>query len=241
MSVNLCIDIGNSRVKMALFEKDAISQFVVFEGFRETDILQWIGNIVFERGIYSSVLKSIPEWLLSISNKENVIKLEAGLKIPLKINYKTPETLGSDRIAAMVGAIALYPNSNLLIVNAGTCVTYDLVNKLYEFIGGNIAPGLDMRWKAMHEFTSSLPRVKEIDPNADLLGIDTLTALQNGGLQGIIFEIEGYFNNLINNYSNLICIITGGSAPFLVNHLKIGNFAEPYLVLKGLNSILNYQ
>lgn len=241
MVSNICIDIGNSRIKLAIIENDSVIHFAKFEHNDSSKIIEWVEDKIFDRGIYSTVLKEIPEWLQSISQKCPLVRLSPDLKIPLQIRYKTPETLGSDRIAGMVAALSQFPNENLLIVNAGTCVTYDLVNNQHEFLGGNIAPGLDMRWRAMHEFTASLPRIKEINLESGLLGFSTLTAIQNGGLQGIVLEIEGYFGRLLVNYADIKCILTGGYAPYLVNHLKIGIFAEPYLVLKGLNTILNYQ
>lgn len=241
MAANLCIDIGNSRIKLAILENDEVIHFRIFEHGMDAEIKAWLENAKFERGIYSTVLKTVSDWIITLSQKFNIIKLSKDLKIPLTIQYKSPESLGADRIAAMVGAMGIYSDNNILVVNAGTCITYDLVNENQEFVGGNIAPGLEMRWKAMHEYTDSLPLVQIIDRPSGFLGSDTLTALQNGGLQGVILEIEGYFGSLKHIYSDLKCILTGGSAPFLVNHLKIDNFAEPYLVLKGLNTILKYQ
>lgn len=241
MELNLSIDIGNSRVKLALFESDEIKHFEVFDLGKESEIIKWLESISFKSGIYSNVLKEDPYWINSILRRHHLIKLNAETPKPLVIQYKTPMTLGSDRIAAMVGAASLCPKTDLLVVNAGSCVTFDLVNSNLEFIGGNIAPGLGMRWKAMHQFTANLPRVQSIDMESGFLGTTTMSALHNGGLQGIVLEIEGYYGRLRQNYRDLKCIITGGTAPYLVNQLKIDNFAEPYLVLKGLNTILKYQ
>ncbi|MBK6546881.1 MAG: type III pantothenate kinase [Saprospiraceae bacterium] len=241
MGRNLCIDIGNSRIKMALFEEGKVQNFSVFNDHSDNDISKWISANNFEKAIYSSVIKSSPPWLNLLSANVELLQLNAAVKTPLKIHYKTPETLGSDRVAAMVGAMSFSENMPLFVVNAGTCITYDLVNQHAEFVGGNIAPGLDMRCKAMHTFTERLPEIKFHDPGSSFLGYDTISAMQNGALQGVVLEIEGYYNKLKKNYLELKCIITGGNAAFLVNHLKIGIFAEPYLVLKGLNTILNYQ
>ncbi len=241
MALNLCIDIGNSRIKMALFENDVLIQFSVFEHNDEPKIKEWLANKSISKGIYSSVIKANPAWLYSIHQKDKLIKLDSNIKTPLKNHYKTPLSLGTDRVAAMVGAISQFPSENLLVVNAGSCVTFDLVDKNHVFIGGNIAPGLGMRWKAMHQFTANLPRVLNLDSDLGFLGNTTMSALHNGGFQGIVMEIEGYFDRLKQDNADLKCIITGGTAPFLVNQLKIDNFAEPYLVLKGLNNILNYQ
>jgi type III pantothenate kinase len=241
MTKNLCIDVGNTRIKLAIFENNQLIQFGSFNHFQQDEIVDWIANNPFEKGIYSSVLKTHPDWLNQILEEPGISAFNDKLKSPLIIQYKSPESLGRDRIAAMVGAIMKFPENPVLVINAGTCITYDLVNKTWQFVGGNIAPGLEMRWQAMHEYTSALPRVYEADQGTGFLGFDTKTALFNGGFQGIILEIEGYYRQLSMEYSGLKCIVTGGTAPFLVNHLKIDNFAEPYLVLKGLNTILNYQ
>ncbi len=241
MQVNLCIDIGNSRIKMAMMEEDRIRHFGIFEHDRIAELEQWLSEQEFERAIYSSVLQEDPSWLISLKKAQSIIKLDAQLKLPITIYYKTPESLGSDRIAALTGAVDLHPNKNILIVNAGTCITFDLITENHEFSGGNISPGLDMRWRAMHEFTAALPRVTQIDHQNGILGKSTFEALQKGALLGLVYEIEGYYSHLKSIYPELCCIITGGAATFLVNQLNFDNFAEPYLVLKGLNTILNYQ
>ena len=138
----------------------------------------------------------------------------------------------------MAGGRLLDLESAILIVNTGTCVTYDVLSADGEFLGGNIAPGLEMRWKAMHAFTSSLPLVNPQHAVESFLGHSTVTALENGGFQGLLMEIEGYFYRLRDNYPGLKCVLTGGSAHKFVNQLKIDIFADPYLVLKGLNHIL---
>ncbi len=241
MADNLCLDIGNSRVKMALIHEGKVKQYAVYWNREESNILKWLDDAEFGKAIYSSVLAQEPDWLTAFKTKRNLIKLSSNTKLPLKIHYKTPETLGTDRIAAMAGAQSLYGKTALLVVNAGTCITYDLINNQAEFVGGNIAPGLEMRCKAMHDYTAALPLIKVHDPGNSFIGYDTITAMENGALQGIVLEIEGYFNRLRKNYHDLNVVLSGGNAAFLVNHLKISIFAEPYLVLKGLNTILDYQ
>jgi type III pantothenate kinase len=241
MELNLCIDIGNSRIKMALMEDDIIRHFGIFEHQRVAEIEHWLAEQEFAKAIYSSVLLEEPQWLMDFRKNHEVIRLNIDLKLPFSIFYKTPESLGADRIAALTGAISLYPDHNILVVNAGSCITFDFINKKKEFHGGNISPGLDMRFRAMHEFTAALPRVTHIEHQSQIFGNTTFEALQKGAHQGLIFEIEGYYNLLKLQNPDLICVITGGSASFLVNQLKIDNFAEPYLVLKGLNTILKNQ
>ncbi|HEX5626329.1 MAG TPA: type III pantothenate kinase [Saprospiraceae bacterium] len=241
MTSNLCIDIGNTRVKMAVIQDNHFRDYTVYDRNQIREARDWIANQVFQNAIYATVLKEDPSWLEELRAKVPVTRLSSASKIPLNMYYKSPETLGADRIAAMVAAKSQFPEVPLLVINAGTCITYDLVNAAGDFVGGNIAPGLEMRWRAMHEFTASLPLIRPHDPGLSFLGYNTVTAMENGGVQGVVLEIEGYFYRLRKNYSELKCVITGGNAPFLVNHLKIGIFAEPYLVLKGLNIILNYQ
>ncbi len=239
MKSRLCIDIGNTRVKLAIFRDGNLLHFSSFMHNETEGILKFISEHPFDSAIYASVIKENLEWLHSLASEFPVHRLSLSSKIPLKLDqYLTPESLGADRIAAMAGGRMLDLDAAILIVNTGTCVTYDVLSANGEFIGGNIAPGLEMRWKAMHAFTSSLPLVNPQHAVESFLGHSTVTALENGGFQGLLMEIEGYFYRLRDNYPGLKCVLTGGSAHKFVNQLKIDIFADPYLVLKGLNHIL---
>lgn len=240
--MNLCIDIGNTLIKCALFDGDTISKNEIFEQHEDTEILKWIQSLSFHKFIFSTVKKKKATWLEKINSDVPSTQLSTKLKLPIDIsNYHSSATMGTDRIAAMAGAVNVIPDCDLFIVNAGTCVTYDLVTKSKVFIGGNIAPGLHMRLKAMHDYTDALPLVNKIIEEPGFLGSGTESALFYGAYEGIALEIEGYFQKISQDYPSVKCIITGGNSSSLVNRLKIDIFAEPFLVLKGLNTILNYQ
>lgn len=239
MRRSLCIDLGNSRVKLAIFHDKTLHNYSSFN-YADSDLIQeWLGAHEYEHCIYSSVVLPIPDWLREMEHRQKVLPLDSGCKLPLQLDhYETPATLGTDRIAALAGGFQLHLNAHLLIINAGSCMTYDLLNSDGKFMGGNISPGLEMRYRAMHEFTSRLPLVNPLHPGDRLLGTNTSEALENGGYFGLVFEIEAYFLKLSENYQGLKCVLTGGNAHKLVNRLKIDIFADPYLVLKGLNYIL---
>ncbi len=163
--------------------------------------------------------------------------LDHTLNFPFKINYHTPETLGRDRIAGIAGAWKLFKKENTLVGDLGTCNTYDFITKTGKYIGGNIAPGLNMRLVAMDKFTDKLPYVEPIS-NDHLMGLSTTEALQNGAVKGIILEIEGYIKHLKSEFGPINVILTGGDSAFFAKHFKKKIFAEPNLVLIGLNQIL---
>ena len=235
MKYNLCIDIGNTNIKAGVFHGDTLLENI--QG--EDSIAATMSRYDIQSCIVSSVRKNIPAAIEKIKGKvKRFIMLDANSPLPIKINYKTPETLGKDRVAAAVGAYKLFPGKNVIIVDAGTCITYDFLDKDGVFQGGNIAPGIHMRAKAMHEFTSVLPEV-EIKENRDILGKSTTEALQNGALLGTFWEISAFIQEIKDKYGDSLTIFTGGDAKYFVNKIKKPIFANSNLVLIGLNEILN--
>ena len=168
-----------------------------------------------------------------------VIRLTHETPVPIKNLYKTPETLGADRLAAVIGANAIRPNRDLLIIDAGTCITFDFIDKHGQYHGGNISPGMEMRLKALHAFTAKLPEVTA-DGETPTYGDSTETAIRAGVYHGIAFEIEGYIRQLQKNYPQLLVFLTGGDRFSFDTNLKSSIFADSFLVLKGLNRILAY-
>jgi len=190
--------------------------------------------------ILSSVRKKDPPLLEFLHGKfERFIELTSETPIPLTNLYLTPATLGYDRLASAVGANNIYPGSNVLVIDIGSAITIDFVNDNNEYTGGNISPGMEMRFKALNEYTANLPLEKPQE-NIETLGTNTASAIVNGVQNGIIFELDGYINQLTEIYSNLKVIITGGDADFFVKKLKSTIFADSNLILKGLNKILEY-
>ncbi|MBQ2098215.1 MAG: type III pantothenate kinase, partial [Bacteroidales bacterium] len=167
------------------------------------------------------------------------MELTPDTRIPIVNRYSTPKTLGNDRLAAAVGATVMFPWGNSLIIDVGTAITYDYVKDGCEYLGGNISPGIDIRLRALHDYTSRLPLIDDPQPT-ETFGLSTREAISNGVVMGVIHEIEGYVSDFEKKNVNSNIILTGGGSIYLSKKLKITIFAEPNLVNIGLNRILNY-
>ncbi|MEN0004384.1 MAG: type III pantothenate kinase [Bacteroidota bacterium] len=239
--MNLAVDIGNTRTKLGLFdESQTLKQLELWSDFTFDKLLAYTTNHPVENVIFSSVGQELsPDALARFFTHINGLHLDAQTPLPIKNHYKTPETLGKDRLAAVVGAAKLYPNEYCLVIDAGTCITYDFLEAGIHYQGGNIAPGLHMRFQAMQHFTKRLPLV-EPEPQEDAIGKTTKSALQNGVVKGILHEIEGYVAYCQEQYGKIRVILTGGDADFLAKQLKRKIFVHHNLVLEGLCKILDY-
>ena len=239
--MNLAIDIGNSLVKAAVFDKGQ-----AVETFRSKTADKDFFDVIFETypDIESIILvTSGPEAddvaeLLSMRSTR-FIRFGADTPLPVKNLYGTPETLGCDRLAAAVGAHALYPDNNVLIVDFGTAITIDVVSAAGEFLGGNISPGAMTRFRALHEYTSKLP-LRSLADETKLIADNSNQAVESGVINGIVYEIEGYIARLSEKYDDLKIIFTGGDSNFFAKRLKNTIFATYDLVVYGLNRILEY-
>lgn len=237
MNCFLCLDAGNSRQKLAVFRGESMLYFQVEKEFSKGQLRKVFGLYPISAGIIcevKSVKISIKEFL---KKKIPCLEMSHRLRLPLKNRYRTPETLGKDRLAAAAGAVRLYPGQALLIIGLGTCITYDFVSARVAYRGGSISPGLDMRLQAMHHFTEKLPLVK-FDPEVMLTGDSTTTALQSGAVWGMTSELQGMIDRYHKKYKNLKVILAGGGADFFKKRLKKPIFAHPNLVLLGLNEVL---
>jgi len=238
--MNLCIDQGNSSTKIGVFDQSILIDSVVFEEFGKAEVAVLFERYRIDACILSSVRIENIELIQELRAFSTVfIELSHRTPIPLQNNYKTPHTLGKDRLAAVVGATFLKPQSDILVIDAGTAITYDFVSSDNIYQGGNIAPGLHMRLRAMHEFTQKLPLVDAVSETPEF-GTDTQSALTSGALYGVIYEIDGYINHLKIKYPQLLVFLTGGSTFYFISKLKSTIFAERNLVLIGLNRILQY-
>ena len=239
--MNLVIDIGNTRTKFSVFNKGEILITVPVDEFKPEHILILKNEHPdLDKVIISAVKPYSTDLDAALQNSfTRFISLNASTRLPIENRYQTPETLGNDRIAAAVGGFDLYPGTNLLIIDAGTAITYDVVNQKGQFLGGNIAPGIDMRFKALHQFTGSLPMVKQ-QPFDKLFGTTTHEAIVAGVQNGLIFEVDRAIDTFKEFYKNLKVIITGGNADFFDNKLKNSFFVNYNLVAMGLNRILEY-
>jgi len=236
--MNLTIDIGNTRCKYAIIEKSDIRI--------ESDIsLEHIREIVNNYPRVSKAILSTVRQIdfLIISQLESMfdafVLLTEDTKIPIENLYKTKNTLGKDRLAAVVGANNIFPNTNVLVIDLGTAITYDFINENNQFMGGNISPGLEMRYKALHHFTRQLPLLEK-ENEFDLIADHTKGAIISGVQNGIIFEIEGYINLFNQKFDELIIILSGGDANFFDKKLKNTIFVNSNLNLIGLNRILEF-
>lgn len=242
MSKTLCIDWGNTLVKAAIFNgEDKIVKSYQFESGNAIDSLT---GIISEHQPQAAILCSVVRNTVEVENYvrdqvQHFLKLDQHTMLPVMNAYSSPETLGVDRLAIAVGAQATFPNTNVLAVSLGTCVTYNFVQKNRAFRGGAISPGLNMRLRSMHEWTDLLPAVSA-EGEILLLGYDTPTCMRSGAIYGMASEIDGMVNAFADQYPDFNAVLTGGDTALLANKLKSKIFADPDLLMKGLNLILKH-
>lgn len=239
--MNLVIDIGNTLLKIACYNKSEMKELKTFQVKDWSFFLSYIDSI---KGIKRSIISSVSEKTGDIQKiflKKGIdfMKLDRRTPLPVLNLYGTKETLGFDRIAAICGASYLFPQKNNLVIDAGTALTFDFLNCMGDYQGGNISPGLQMRYKSLHDYTSNLPLIEK-NEQIDLIGNNTHDAINNGVINGIIFEIEGYIEEMKKMYLSLNVVVTGGDAFFFDKFLKNTIFVVANLTLTGLNRILNY-
>lgn len=239
--MNLVVDIGNTLVKTGVFgEKGLIAH-------QSSDRENFISSLEKTKldfpeigtAIISHVGKMEGDWGKHLQREFAVTGFSASTPIPFKNSYKTPGTLGLDRIALVAAAFEKYPGKDVLVIDAGTSITYDFLDKKGNYHGGAISPGIQMRLKALHVFTDRLPLVPFME-NPDFLGKSTLESIQSGVINGTSFEINGFINAYRENHPGLITILTGGDAQTLSKSIKNTIFAPSYFLLEGLNSILEF-
>jgi len=244
---NLVIDIGNTNSKIAVFEDKLLVFFSILEKPDQSVIAELVRNYGVRNTAVSSVREDFDEVISFLKANTNYIPFSTQLNTGINNQYKTLSTLGQDRWAKVIAVHHAYAGQNCLIIDAGTCITYDLLNDTSTYYGGSISLGISMRFKALNHYTGKLPLVKwNREMETVPAGTDTETAIINGVLQGVINEVEGFI--AINNKNNrdLKVIITGGDAAFLLEQLKNSIFApqiihDPYLVLKGLNEVIAFE
>lgn len=238
--MNLALDIGNTRTKIGLFRENELAEQAIWTDWTLAELLAFGNRSSANRVILSSVAEPNEALREGLAKHFQLLELTHLTPLPFENQYKTPKTLGKDRLAAVAGAHFLFPQKNCLVVDCGTCIKYDMLTAEGMYRGGNIAPGAQMRIAAMHHFTARLPEVAMKMP-ADFTGRSTETALQNGALRGAVLEIEGFLRLFQEKYGVLNVILTGGDAAFFQPFLDIQNLIlEPELTLFGLNHILNF-
>ncbi len=237
--MNLCIDIGNTRIKIGVFDKGRMIHHDAFYTMSESDVANLIRKFKIERAISSSTRKTISAFEKRVKSRIDLLRLTHKTPIPIVNKYHTPETLGKDRLAVVIGCTKVYPNKNCLVIDAGTCITYDIIDAEGNYHGGNISPGMRMRAEAMDTLTSTLPLV-EPKYNSDYIGKSTETAMQNGIVYGTLLEMQSFIAMIKEDIGEINVIITGGDAPFFEDLLNSKIFVHSFLVLEGLDVIINY-
>jgi type III pantothenate kinase len=239
--MNLVIDIGNTLVKMAVFQGDILIKKKIslrLDFLKNLEELeqkyQKPGNVIL-----SSVSKTPLKWLQKLEEGSRLFILNQQLPQVFTNLYLSPNTLGNDRIALVSAASKHFPTENVLVIDSGTCVTYDFKNNKNEYLGGAISPGLEMRYKAMHSFTENLPLLDREEEIA-LIGNTTNSCMHSGAIYGITFEIDGIIAAYQAQYKDLTIILTGGDSQFLCKRLKNSIFANSNFLLEGLNYILEF-
>ncbi|WP_396636765.1 type III pantothenate kinase [Maribacter sp. R77961] len=239
--MNLIIDQGNTFIKFAVFQK---GKLLFDQSFLAKQFVEKVKEIFKNYPkINQSIVSTVGELdnkdlaVLSLFSKVHVLSFRS--KVPFKNSYATPHTLGIDRIALVTAAYYHNPHRNTLVIDAGTCITYDIINDFDEYLGGAISPGLQMRYKAMHEQTANLPLLQK-EEILDFIGNATNTSMHSGVINGLTQEINGIVAQYSARFKDLTVILTGGDAQFLSKRLKNTIFADSKFLLKGLNYLLEY-
>ena len=232
----LCLDFGNTRLKAAIFNDDVVVEEMVLPDDSKDTFETLLNKYQPQKSILSSVIdhNSVLENILA--SRTIFHKLSHHTKLNFSAPVGKPETIGADRLALAAAAVHFYPEKNNLVIGLGSCITYNFINQYHQFLGGAISPGMEMRFKSMHDFTAKLPLVEK-DWNFPMIGYDTKTNLQSGVIAGITFEIDGCIDFYQNRYGNFNVVLTGGDAGYFARHLKNKIFADLKFLFKGLYAI----
>jgi type III pantothenate kinase len=237
--MELVLDFGNTNKKLALFRNGKLRKLVAFPGISLAIVKEFLReNPGIDRAILSSVVEHPSSIERFLGCRMPLVILDENTPIPVTNRYLSPHTLGKDRLAAAVGGFSLYPGKDVLVINTGTCITYDFVSRDKEYLGGAISPGMEMRFRALHTFTGKLPLISRKKDYA-LIGKDTPEAILSGVVNGMIGEIEHVAGQYQALYPDLVIILSGGDMKYFEKRLKIGIFAVPNIVIHGLYQILS--
>jgi type III pantothenate kinase len=237
----LTIDVGNSRIKAAVFEQDTLVDLFIMG---ENDAVIIFSEIFIKypkikSAIYASVGKIEAEVLDTIQKHVETQIINHTTKLPFTNNYTTPKTLGIDRMVLAAGATLLYPKQNRLIIDAGTCVTYDFIDQDNHYLGGAISPGIALRYKSLNDYTQNLPILK-LNSTEIFTGTSTENSIHSGVINGLTYEIDGFISQYFLKYQDLTVILTGGDAEFLAKRLKNTIFANSNFLLDSLRLLSTY-
>lgn len=239
--MNLAIDIGNTRTKVAVYENDIILNIEIFEQKKFKENIEKIISKSNKKPniILASVKnfdKELEEWL---QKKSNLTVINENTSLPFQNKYSTPHTLGIDRRVLASGAVLKFPKTNRLVIDAGTCITYDFITASDDYLGGAISPGVNLKYKSLNDYTDKLPLLT-INEENKLIGDSTNASIHSGVINATLFEIQGFIESYKNNYQFLTIILTGGDADFLAKRLKNTIFANPNFLLESLILLHQY-
>jgi len=238
--MNLVIDIGNTSIKTAVFEADTLQAFLKIPVAETVKLKNFSLELQPVKACLVSSVKPEPLRIIDeLGLNCKVLLLDQYTIVPFRNSYQTPGTLGKDRLAGVASAFFMFPGSDILVIDAGTAITYDLLTSEGEYLGGAISPGINMRYKALHTFTGMLPLLEQ-ENDAELIGNSTTSSIHSGVLNGVLFEVDRTIVEYMNRYPALKIILTGGDVNYFDKQLKVKTFAAPNLVLQGLNYLLNF-
>jgi len=237
--MNLIVDQGNSRYKLAVYDKNQLVELLHEDGAIDLKSLEsWLNGFPeIERCIISTVGEADTNLVAFVGNRYQTTRLTNTSKLPFRMNYATPDTLGVDRMALVSAAAFQYPKQNVLVIDAGSCITFDFLDAENTYHGGAIAPGLRMRYQALHEQTAGLPLLEPKQPKSGI-GNSTAQSMHVGVVSGMSYEIDASIEHYRATFGNLTVILTGGDAHFLRDSIKNDIFAHPNFLLEGLNHLL---
>ncbi len=238
--MKLIIDFGNTLKKIAFFQNNKL---IKLKNFKHLSLKQLTMLVEANKNIDSAIISSVIDYPVNykqyLQSKFKFIELNESTPIPIINKYKTPKTLGNDRLAAAVAATNIFPDKNVLVIDVGTCITYDFINFKKEYLGGGISPGLTSRFKALHNFTNKLPLLNK-KKFITLVGKNTQQSILSGVMNGAVAEIEGIIKLYKEKYPSLKIILSGGDSIYFDKRLKSNIFAFSNIVLFGLNIILRF-
>ena len=237
--MNLILDIGNTLAKIAIVDGQNIVFHKSYPNLCLQDIEAIIRNHPINKVIISIVGKVNPEILIFLESNFKTLVLNENIKLPIKNHYSSPKTLGYDRIAVAVAANFLYPQKDVLIIDAGTAITYELVTAFGEYKGGAISPGISLRFKSLNDHTAKLPYLEKSE-KFPIIGQNTADCIYSGVLNGVTSELDGYIDLIKTNFPDIYVLLTGGDSNFFANKLKNSIFVNQNLMIIGLNRILEF-
>ncbi|WP_298303028.1 type III pantothenate kinase [Flavobacterium sp.] len=237
----LVIDVGNTQIKAAVFEQNTLlkKEIIAYQDWQMSlkKVIKKFSEISIL--VVASVGKLEKNDFLTLDSGLNVYFITRESKFPFNNLYASPSTLGIDRMIIASGAVLQFPKKNRLVIDAGTCITYDFIDSNDNYLGGAISPGIRLRYESLHNYTAKLPLLKKEKP-IEIVGNSTTQSIHSGVINGVSFEIEGFINSVLDKNDNFIIILTGGDAVFLAERLKNTIFANPNFLLESLNQTFQY-